>query len=86
MTTSEDVGNVVVGVFGGRPVFLKDVATISDGAEEPADYVMFGHGAGETHEAKNEQKATGIEPAVTIAVSNEKARMRSIFRIKFWKG
>ncbi|HQU84419.1 MAG TPA: efflux RND transporter permease subunit, partial [Pyrinomonadaceae bacterium] len=72
LTTAEDVGNVVVGVFGSRPVFLKDVATISDGAEEPADYVMFGHGAGEEHEAKTEQKATGIEPAVTIAVSKRK--------------
>ncbi|MCD9185022.1 MAG: efflux RND transporter permease subunit [Pyrinomonadaceae bacterium] len=69
---SEDVGNLVVGVFGGRPVFLRDVATISDGAEEPADYVMFGHGAGEKREANAEQKASGVEPAVTIAVSKRK--------------
>jgi len=66
--SAEDVGNVVVGVFGERPVFLKDVATIADGAEEPADYVMFGHGAGE----KTEQKTSGIEPAVTLAVSKRK--------------
>lgn len=72
LSSAEDVGNVVVGVFGGRPVFLKDVATISDGAEEPGDYVMFGHGAGEKHEAANEQKATGVESAVTIAVSKRK--------------
>lgn len=69
---SEDVGKTVVGVFGGRPVFLKDIAAIADGAEEPADYVMFGHGAGEKHEANGEQKATGIEPAVTLAVSKRK--------------
>lgn len=66
--SAEDVGNVVVGVFGERPVFLKDVSTIADGAEEPADYVMFGHGAGE----KTEQKTSGVEPAVTLAVSKRK--------------
>ena len=34
---------MVVGVFGGKPVYLRDVATIVDGAEEPAQYVLFGN-------------------------------------------
>ncbi len=72
LTSAEDVGNVVVGVFGGRPVYLRDVAEIADGAEEPANYVMFGQGVGEPESAKNEPKANGIEPAVTIAVSKRK--------------
>ena len=42
---AEDVGNVVVGVFGGKPVYLRDVADIVDGAEEPSQYVFFGTGA-----------------------------------------
>ena len=42
LQTREDVGNVVVGVFGGRPVYLKEVAEIVDGAEEPSNYVLFG--------------------------------------------
>ncbi|MBK7709413.1 MAG: efflux RND transporter permease subunit [Acidobacteria bacterium] len=71
LTSAEDVGNVVVGVFGGRPVFLRDVATITDGPEEPADYVMFGHGPGEKHTA-GETAQNGIEPAVTLAVSKRK--------------
>ena len=45
LTSAEDVGNVVVGVFGGRPVYLREVAEIVDGAEEPSHYMFFGHGA-----------------------------------------
>ena len=45
LTQAADVGNVVVGVFGGRPVYLREVAEIVDGAEEPAHYVFFGSGA-----------------------------------------
>jgi multidrug efflux pump subunit AcrB len=40
-----DVGNVVVGVYSGKPVYLRDVADIVDGAEEPSQYVFFGSGA-----------------------------------------
>lgn len=74
LTSAEDVGNVVVGVFDNRPVFLRDVAAIVDGAEEPADYVMFGHGAAEDESPNKavETKTFGIEPAVTIAISKRK--------------
>jgi len=43
--TSRDLGNVVVGVFGGKPVYLREVAEIKDAAEEPSQYVFFGSGA-----------------------------------------
>jgi multidrug efflux pump subunit AcrB/nucleotide-binding universal stress UspA family protein len=72
LKSAEEVGNVVVGVFGDRPVFLRDVATIADGAEEPSDYVMFGQGPAEAHGAEHEKKVNGVEPAVTIAVSKRK--------------
>ena len=45
LQTAADVGNVVAGVFGGKPVYLRDVATIEDGGEEPSQYVFFGTGA-----------------------------------------
>ncbi|CAN5474333.1 efflux RND transporter permease subunit [soil metagenome] len=61
LASAVDVGSVVVGVFGDRPVFLRDVATIVDGPEEPADYVMYG-----------EPSSNNIEPAITIAVSKRK--------------
>jgi multidrug efflux pump subunit AcrB len=45
LTSAKDAGNVVVGVHGGKPVYLRDVATIVDGPEEPSQYVFFGAGA-----------------------------------------
>jgi multidrug efflux pump subunit AcrB len=62
LTNSEEVGNVVIGVFGGKPVYLRDVARIVDGAEEPSQYVFFGSGAAKAGLA-NEQ------PAVTLTVA-----------------
>lgn len=38
------LGELVVGVFDDRPVFLRDVATIGDGPEEIASYVRHGWG------------------------------------------
>jgi multidrug efflux pump subunit AcrB len=43
---ARDVGALVVGVFHGQPVYLRDVATIVDGPEEPTNYVLFGMGSG----------------------------------------
>lgn len=38
---AEEVGAVVVGVSAGKPVYLRDVATIVDGAEEVSNYVLL---------------------------------------------
>lgn len=62
LTSAEDVGNVVVGVFGGRPVYLREVAEIVDGAEEPSNYTFFGHGAARS-------SAPDEEPSVTLSIA-----------------
>ncbi|MFN7065405.1 MAG: efflux RND transporter permease subunit [Aquificaceae bacterium] len=62
LRSKEDVGNIVVGVFEGRPVYLRDVATVVDGPAEIRDYVLMGFGP--KHEEAGE-----LYPAVTIAVS-----------------
>ncbi|HEY5915305.1 MAG TPA: efflux RND transporter permease subunit [Verrucomicrobiae bacterium] len=62
LATAREVGNVVVGVFGGRPVYLCEVADITDAAEEPSQYVFFGAGAAEAALA-------GEQPAVTLSVA-----------------
>ncbi len=72
LTSAEDVGSVVIGTNGGRPVFLRDVATIKDGPEERADYVMHGYGSGSITATGSGPTSTEIEPAVTIAVSKRK--------------
>jgi multidrug efflux pump subunit AcrB len=66
LRTPEDVGGVVVGVAGGRAVYLRDVARIQDGPEEPADYVFFGLGPAAPG------KGAGVEPAVTLTVAKRK--------------
>ncbi len=43
--SAEEAGEVVLGAFDGKPVYLRDVATLSDGADDPDHYVLFGHGA-----------------------------------------
>jgi multidrug efflux pump subunit AcrB len=67
--SAEEVGDVVLGVYGGKPVYLKDVAEVSDGPEEPSDYVWLGSGPAAPE--KGLAKA-GIDlPAVTIAVAKK---------------
>ena len=72
LKSADDVGSVVIGVFGDRPVYLRDVATVVDGPEEPADYVMFGEGMSKVDQAKPGPLSDAVEPAVTIAVSKRK--------------
>ena len=55
----DEVGRVVVGVHSGHPVYLRDVASIEDGTEEPANYVLYGEGQ-------------TTQPAVTISVAKRK--------------
>lgn len=62
----EEVGNVVVSVFNGRPVYLRDVAEITDAPEEPSDYVFIGFGP-----ASNEKQG-GLLEAVTISIAKKK--------------
>ena len=53
-----DLGSVVVGVMEGRPVYLRDVATIADTAEEPANYVLHGDG-----------RSAALDAAVTLSLA-----------------
>ncbi len=61
LASREDVERVVVGSHEGRAVYLKDVARVTDGGEEPAAYVRFVSG-----------DDAGHWPAVTLAVSKRK--------------
>ncbi len=63
LSNAQDVGNVVVGVYGGKPVYLREVAEIKDDAEEPSQYVFFGNGAASVARASSEQ------PAVTLTIA-----------------
>jgi len=58
MQNAADIGRIVVGVYGGRPIYLREVAEIIDGPAEPADYVLYG-----------EQDSAGQEAAVTLSIA-----------------
>jgi multidrug efflux pump subunit AcrB len=62
LSTAADVGNVVVGVFAGKPVYLREVAVIQDAAEEPSQYVFFGSGGAAAATASE-------QPAVTLSIA-----------------
>ncbi len=65
--SAEDAQNLVVATVKAQPVYLRDVATITDGAEEPASFVLYGHGSAEAQAKDNSLK--GETEAVTIAVA-----------------
>ncbi|MEY6431223.1 efflux RND transporter permease subunit [Thioalkalicoccus limnaeus] len=69
LTTPEEIGELVVGLHGGRPVFLREVADVHQGPEQPTSAVRIGAGPGAT--------AAGLPvgdaiPAVTLAVAKQK--------------
>ncbi len=68
LSNAEDVENLVVGVNKNMPVYLKQVATITDGPSTPRSYVSFGYSKA------NEQFKTAKSeyPAVTISVGKVK--------------
>jgi len=71
LRNADEVGRVVVGVSSGRPVYLRDVAEVRDGPEEPANYVLFGYGSGAKVKSAS---AMGESPAVTLTVSKRKGQ------------
>ena len=60
LRTADELRNVVVSSTRGRSLFVRDVADVVDGDAEPASYVTF------------QSKASGAQPAVTIAVAKRK--------------
>lgn len=86
--SARELNDLVVGVFDGRPVFLKSVARIEDGPEEVDNYVRHGWGPargfteheffpgtvlGTAHSAKRQSaEHSESRSAVTIAIAKKK--------------
>ncbi len=64
----EQLSQLVVGLHDGVPVYLEDVALISNGPDTPEQYVQFG--SGPQHEQKN-INVQGRYPAVTLAIAKK---------------
>ncbi|NHK98658.1 efflux RND transporter permease subunit [Rubrivivax benzoatilyticus] len=71
LRSAAEVGELVVGTHGGRPVYLREVAEVADGAAQPSRYVWFTPGgAGETG-ASGASGAAGGHPAVTLTLTKK---------------
>jgi multidrug efflux pump subunit AcrB len=69
---ASDVKNAVVGVANGKPVYLDDVAEVSDGFEETAKLTRIGTGISHAKHAGVEDaggNASLERPAVTVALA-----------------
>lgn len=66
---SSEVSDLVVGVNKGRPVYLKDIATIIDGPEEVSSYTNIGFSNRERNENAYKPESAA---AVTLAISKKK--------------
>jgi multidrug efflux pump subunit AcrB len=61
LRTAEDVRNVVAGVANDEAVFVRDVAEVTDGGEEPSEYVRMAQAG-----------SPQFLPAVTISIAKRK--------------
>ena len=64
----DDVANLVVGVYQGRPVYLRDIASVAMQPDAPDSYVWFGTGPGA---AARSLPQVPYAPAVTIAIAKK---------------
>ena len=68
ISSKEDIENLVVGVHQNMPVYLKQVATIQDGAGTAKSYVSFGYSKFNENYTENPSEY----PAVTLSVAKVK--------------
>ena len=73
--TIDDLKNIVVAVYNGKPVYLKDVAEVVDAPIDPENYVFIGFGPHAEKQGVSREfiKEHGNQfPAVTIAIAKKK--------------
>jgi len=89
-TDLQDIKKVVVAVAAGKPVYLNDVATLTDGPAEPASYVFMGSGPAAAQ--KGVPATPGMHAAVTIALSKKRGANATVIardaiaKVKSWQG
>jgi len=71
---ADEVGNLVVGVHQGKPVYLREVARVEAGAAQPQRYVWHTPGAATPAAGASVPAGAtpgGVYPAVTLTVSKK---------------
>jgi multidrug efflux pump subunit AcrB len=74
LASAEDVKNLVVGTTNGNPIYLRDIAKVIDGPEDPSQYVTLGVGPhGKITGIDTEKYLPGSEyNAVTVSIAKQK--------------
>ena len=65
LRSADDVAQLVVGVHQGRPVYLREVATVEDGPAQPTAQVWFTPGGG------TPESGSAGHPAVTLTLTKK---------------
>jgi multidrug efflux pump subunit AcrB len=74
LQSAQDVGELVVGVSGGRPVYLREVARIEAGSAQAERYVWYTTGAAASDAAASAPAAGrpgAVYPAVTLQLTKK---------------
>ena len=72
LRSAQDVGDLVVGVSKGLPVYLREVARVETGAQIPQRYVWFTPGTDQASDKATAALPAGsVFPAVTITVTKK---------------
>lgn len=71
LTSADEVRNLMVGMHAGRPVYLRDVAQVTDGPEEAVSYSRIGI-CTPNHQQLTTNNIPASFPAVTMAVAKKK--------------
>ncbi len=71
LRSADEVASLMVGVNQGRPVYLRDVAAVTDGPEEVASYTRIGF-SDAYRDASESGMPPGTQPAVTLALAKKR--------------
>jgi multidrug efflux pump subunit AcrB len=67
--SAEELENLIIGINQQTPVYLKQIANVSDGPEIANQYAFFGYGKA-NEEAS--QKFKSVYPAITLSIAKKK--------------
>jgi multidrug efflux pump subunit AcrB len=71
LQTKQDVENLMVGVAGGSPTYIRDIALVTDGTNDATDVVAYYTGPAYEDISSTPQRAPNGAAAVTIAFAKK---------------
>jgi multidrug efflux pump subunit AcrB len=72
LRNADEVGDIVVGVHAGKPVYLREVAQITPGAAQPSHLVWYTPGSAPLSPEESASAPVGqVYPALTITVTKK---------------